>query len=189
VTCDEVAEPRERIMKTIEAVPGINRSGIMRATGLSWGSVGRHLNALRKYRRIELITVGRSLRAAPVAFAHQIPNHDALMVQLARKTLQSLDLHAAQGPAQLSRFIASTPRRVSAQLAILSQAGLIQKNTSYHPSFSLTDEGGRMATSLEKRAAARTSERNDAPGDGETNPRMQGAPRSGRSEPNITNRP
>lgn len=140
------ASTRDQILDVIRAEPGIDRSTIMRRADVAWSTVGHHLHALQKDGLIDIVTIGRNLRAAPRGFTRRIDPYPELLAPLARQVLTILnEVAMGRGPSQISRLAGSTPRRVQAQLAVLGTAGLVTSDAAYHPSFRLTELGADVA--------------------------------------------
>jgi DNA-binding transcriptional ArsR family regulator len=149
MSSDKQATPRTRILEVIRARPGLTRTELTKDVRLAWGTVGHHIMVLKRRGQIDIVTVGRQLRVAPVGFHYHLGNNDGLLNPMARDIVVALlsELRMA-GRCQIGRSIGATPRRVESQLAVLQDSGIIDASNSYHTVYRLTEKGLKLAQNL-----------------------------------------
>ncbi len=140
---------QKQIIDAIAAHPGITKTQLQETLGLASGTTSHHLRMLRRNGRIETVRVGRCLHLTVADFNERLNGSQALAVPLARHIVGAI-MKAAfpTGPADLSRTVGASPRRVQGQLAYLVEAGLLQADDGYHPRYDLTEQGRATAEGL-----------------------------------------
>lgn len=134
-------ETRDRLVRIIQGQPGISKSRLKREAGLAWGTISHHLRILQRAGQIDLFHMGRSARIVPRKFARDLERQTAVMAPLARDILRGIANLGPKGPAALARETGSTARRVQGQLDYLVEAGLIERDESYHARYGLSASG------------------------------------------------
>lgn len=142
-------QTRRTVLDAIRTRPGINKTSLARRTGLSWGTVGHHLQTLERDGLVALVRVGRTVHAAPTAFAQRMQRTPLLVCPDARRVLGALLAESFRyGTTDLGRLLGMTRKQTRRYVYDLVEAGLVESNGSYHPCYRATAEGHAVAEDL-----------------------------------------
>ncbi len=143
------ARTRKQVLQAVHSRPGINKTELMKRSGLSWGTVGHHLRMLERDGLINLVRVGRTLHAAPVSFTRGIARAPVLTCPDARRILSILIAEPfARGATDLGRVLGMTRKQVRRHLYELVAEGLAENDGAYHPRYRSTRTGMDAANHL-----------------------------------------
>lgn len=148
VVMSENRGSRAAILEIVRAHPGLPQSRILDATGLSRTTVSYHLRVLQRQGRVRLAKRGGLLHAAPQNDRPTDTPSDPILPPIARALLRQIRDRGPAGPSLLARNVGISTRRVSRELRLLHDVGLLARSASYHPSYSLTRKGASSLARL-----------------------------------------
>lgn len=137
-------ESRDAITNAVSCHPGATRSQLCRLTGLAWGSVAHHVDAMKA--RGELVAVRRGARElhfhplTPAAHRHILA---VLCDRLALRIVEKMRQTDSLGIQRLAGSLEESRKTVRRHLSILRDAQLLEESDDYRPRFHLTPEAAR----------------------------------------------
>lgn len=139
-----MSDARKRILREILASPGIHKSDLCRRTSLAWGTIGYHLQVLRRQGKISTLRVGSRLYISPSTVHH---NDAYAYAALRQDDAQQLLRRVNQGPCGMLE--AATHLNLSRKIVrrhanMLIDSGLLSRDQGPRGKLVMTLKGRRV---------------------------------------------
>lgn len=123
---------RQRLLALIREAPGIHKSELKRRTGLAWGTVNHHVEALV---RQGAVVKHRAGSLAMFACPGKDRADPALLLPAHQRMLQFIRNQTFANQALICRKLDLGREATRSQLNLLLAAGLVSTDGAYHPRY------------------------------------------------------